>query len=81
LKRLASKHPGKNSEHLLAAAECYVRGTKLMEDFTRIFPFKFQGEMKTKDRKKAAELLRKVKPFEEEAIGHMKRALETWKSR
>ena len=78
LKRLASKHPGKNSEHLLAAAECYAKGAQLMEEFTRIFPFKFQGEMKTKNRKRAAQLLRKVKPFEEEAIGHMKTALEKW---
>jgi DNA-binding HxlR family transcriptional regulator len=80
LKRLADKHPGKHSEHLLAAAECYAKGAKLMEGFTQIFPFRFQGEMNAKDRKKAAELLRKIKPLEEEAIGHMKIALETWKN-
>jgi uncharacterized protein YdhG (YjbR/CyaY superfamily) len=51
-----------------------------MEGFTQIFPFRFQGEMNAKDRKKAAELLRKIKPLEEEAIGHMKIALETWKN-
>ena len=80
LKRLAKKHSGKHAEHLLAAAECYLRSAKLMEEFTRIFPFKFQGEMKIQERKKAAELLRKVKPLEEEAVGHMKKALETWKT-
>ena len=80
LKRLATKHPGKHSEHLLAAAECYAKGAKFMGEFTRIFPFKFQGEMKSKDRKEAAELLRKVRPLEEEAIGHMKKALEMLKS-
>lgn len=79
LERLSEKHFVKHSEHLLAAAECYTKGAKLMEEFTRIFPFKFQGEMKIKDRKKAAELLRKVKPIEEEAIRHMKKALEMWK--
>lgn len=78
LKRLAAKHPGQHSKHLLAAAECYRKGTKLMEEFTRIFPFKFQGEMKAKDRNKAAEILRKVKPLEEEATRHMKKALDTW---
>lgn len=80
LKRLASKHPSKHSKHLLVAAECYAEGARLMEEFTRVFPFKFQGEMKTEDRKKAAEILRKVKPLEEEAIGHMKRSLKTWES-
>jgi len=79
LERLAKKHPGKHVEHLLAAAECYARSAKLMEEFTQIFPFKFQGEMKLKERKKAAELLRQVNPLEEEAIGHMKKAVETWK--
>jgi DNA-binding HxlR family transcriptional regulator len=80
LKRLAEKYPNKLSKHLLAAAECYMKGAKLMEEFTRIFPFKFQGEMKTKNRKKAAEMLRKVKPLEEEAARYMKKALETWTS-
>ncbi len=80
LRRLAKKHPGKHSEHLLAAAECYAKGARFMQEFTRIFPFKFQGAMRTEERRKAAELLRKVKPLEEEAIGHMEKALETWKS-
>jgi hypothetical protein len=80
LKRLSGKHPGNHSKHLLAAAECYAEGARLMETLTRIFPFKFQGDMKTEDREKAAELLRKVKPLEEEAIGHMERALEAWES-
>jgi len=79
LQRLAKRHPGKHAKHLLAAAECYNRSAKLMEEFTRIFPFKFQGEMKTKERKKAAELLRQVKPLEEEAVKHMKKALKMWK--
>ena len=78
LKRLAEKHPGRHTNNLLAAAECYKKGAKLMEKFTQIFPFKLQGEMKTEDRRRAAELLRKVKPLEEEAIKHMKQALKTW---
>lgn len=41
-----------------------------------IFPFKLEGEMKTEDRKRAAETLRKVKPCEEEAVKHMKGTLE-----
>ncbi len=80
LKRLSKKYQGKQSKHLQEAAECYERGAELMKEFTWIFPFKFQGEMKLEDRKKAAEILRKVKPFEEEAIRHMKKALEEWKT-
>jgi len=74
LNRLAKKYTGKQSKHLHEASECYEKGWKLMEEFTRIFPFKFQGEMKLEDRKKGAEILRKVRPFEEEAIKHMKKA-------
>jgi DNA-binding HxlR family transcriptional regulator len=80
LKRLSTKYHGIQSKHLQKAAECYKKGAKLMEEFTRIFPFKFQGEMKLEDRKKGAEILRKVKPFEEEAIKHMKKALEEWET-
>jgi DNA-binding HxlR family transcriptional regulator len=76
LNRLAKKSQGKQSKHLGEASECYEKGWKLMEEFMQIFPFKFQGEMKLEDRKKGAEILRKVKPFEEEAIRHMKKALE-----
>jgi DNA-binding HxlR family transcriptional regulator len=76
LKRLSKKYAGKQSKHLQEAAECYEKAGKLMEEFMRIFPFKFQGEMKLEDRKKGAEILRKVKLFEEEDIKHMKKALE-----
>jgi DNA-binding HxlR family transcriptional regulator len=78
LKRLAKKYPGEQSKHLLKAADCYEKGWKLMKEFTQLFPFKFQGNMSLEDRKKGAELLRKVKLNEEEAIQHMKKALEEW---
>jgi len=79
LERIAKKNSNEYSKQLLAAAKCYKKGMKHMENFMKIFPFKFQGEMKFEDRRKAAELLRKVKPLEEEAIQYMKRALESWK--
>ena len=75
LNRLSKKYPEKQSKYLLEAAEWYEKSGKLMEEFTRIFPFKFQGEMKLEDRQKGAEILRKVKPFEEEAIKHKKKHL------
>jgi DNA-binding HxlR family transcriptional regulator len=74
LNRLAKKCQGKQSKHLGEASECYEKGWKLMEEFMRIFPFKFQGEMKLEDRKKGAEILRKVRPIEEEVIKHMREA-------
>lgn len=80
LRRLAKKYHGKQSKHLQEAGKCYEIGVELMKEFTRIFPFKQQGEMKLEDRKKGAEILRKVKPFEEEAIKHMKKALEEWET-
>lgn len=82
LARLAKKHSGKPSQHLQEAAACYEKGTKIIEQFTKIFPFRgpaYQGKMKLEDRKKAAQLLRRVRPLEEEAIKHMKSALEEWK--
>ena|GEM_PF-1210220 len=80
LKRLSEKYHGKQSKHLQEAAECYEKSAKLMKGFTRIFPFKHQGEMKLEDRKKGAEILRKVRPLEEEAIEHMKKALDEWET-
>lgn len=77
LRRLAGKHKGKQSERLLAASERYGKGAKLMEEFTRIFPFKFEGEMKLADRKRGAEVLRKARLFEEEAIKHLEKAAES----
>jgi len=80
LKRLGKKGRGKQSKHLLDAAKCYEKGTELMTQFTKIFPFKMEGEMKLDDRKKGAELLRKVKPLEEEAVKRMKAALREWET-
>jgi DNA-binding HxlR family transcriptional regulator len=79
LKRLARRYPGKQSKHLLKAAEAYEKGGKLLKEFTQLFPFGFEGDMKQEKRKKGAALLRAVKPCEEEAIKHMKAALEEWK--
>ncbi len=55
LKRLADKLDREQTKRLLKAADCYEKGTRIMEEFTRIFPFRFQGEMKLRDRKKGAE--------------------------
>jgi DNA-binding transcriptional ArsR family regulator len=79
LKRLAQRHPGNQSKSLLKSVEAYEKGWKLMKEFMQLFPFGFRGDMNLERRKKGAALLRAVKPCEEEAIKHMKAALEEWK--
>jgi DNA-binding HxlR family transcriptional regulator len=74
LRRLAQKHPGESSKHLQKAAECYEKELELLKEFTVLFPFKHQGEMKAENRKKGAEILGKVKPLEELAFKHMRNA-------
>jgi DNA-binding HxlR family transcriptional regulator len=78
LKRLAGKYRGKQSKYLKEAAQSYEKGGMLLKEFTQLFPFKPQGEMKAEDCRKGAEILRKVKLSEEEAIAHMKKALVQW---
>jgi len=77
LRRIAGKYKGKQSEHLLEASESYGKGAKLMDEFTKIFPFKFKGDMKLGERKRGAEILRKAKLFEDDAIKSLKKAVET----
>jgi DNA-binding HxlR family transcriptional regulator len=79
LKRLAKRHPGKQSKHLVKAAEAYERGGAIFKEFTQLFPMGFEGDMNLDKSKEGASLLRAVKPCEEEAIAHMKSALEEWK--
>jgi DNA-binding HxlR family transcriptional regulator len=80
LKRLANKHTGKQAQHLQKAAETYQKSASLMKEFTTIFPFRPQGQMKLEDRKNAANILREIKPLEEQAIQHMQKALENWET-
>ena len=51
-----------------------------MKEFTRIFPFKFQGEMKLNDWERGAKILRGVEPFEKKAVFHMENALNQWET-
>ena len=80
LKRLSNKHKGKQSKHLLDASEAYQKSAALMKEFTGIFPFKPQGQMKLQDRKNAANILKKIKPLEEQAIQQMQKALDNWET-
>jgi DNA-binding HxlR family transcriptional regulator len=74
LRRLAGKQTGPLSEHLLEAADSYGKGARLLDEFTRLFPFKFDGAMLLNDRKRGAEILRQAKLHEEDAIRSLKKA-------
>ena len=80
LKRMAKRQRGAQSGHLLEAAASYGEAERLLTRFTEIFPFKMEGEMSMEDRRRGADILRKVRTFEMEAIGHLKRGLEAWET-
>jgi DNA-binding HxlR family transcriptional regulator len=80
LKRLSKTHPGRQAQHLQEAADYCEKSLELMKEFTEIFPFKHHGEMPPEARKKGAEILRRVKPIEEDTIKHMKKALKHWET-
>lgn len=73
LRRLVNKLHWNQSENLQKAAECYESGSKLMEGFCRIFPFNYEGKTTSADLKRGAEILRKVKLLEEEAVTYMEK--------
>jgi DNA-binding transcriptional ArsR family regulator len=74
LSRLSKKFPEKGASHLREASAAYAKGAKLMEEFSSIFPFAFQGQMTKSDRKRGAEILRRIKPLEKQAIDLMKKS-------
>jgi len=86
LKRLAARYHGSQSKRLQEASRHYGEELKLMEEYTRIFPHEWpipndwQKRMKAESLGKGAEILRKLRPLEEEAIRHMREALSEWES-
>jgi DNA-binding HxlR family transcriptional regulator len=76
LKRLINQFHWNHSEDLRKAAEHYQESAKLMEEFTEIFPFKYQGKMNLKDRRRGAEILRNVGVKEQEAVKQMDEVLD-----
>jgi len=80
LRRLYGKRQGREYEPLLEAAECYDREMKLMDEFTRIFPFSDTPSPRTEigpeHIKRGVEILKKIKPLEEQAVRHMKKTLK-----
>lgn len=74
LKGLAKKSGAKQSRYLLEASQSYEKGARLMSSFTKMFPFQFEGEMPLKKRTRGAQILRKVRACEEDAIRRMSKA-------
>ena len=52
--------------------------TFISKEFTKIFPFKLEGEMSPENRKKGASLIRKVRSLDGKAIKQMEKALKKW---
>ncbi len=77
MSRMSRKFEGERSRDLSEASKHYARGAKLMGQFTKLFPFAFEGEMKQADCKKGAEILRNVRRAEEKAIECIERAIES----
>jgi len=75
LKRMSGHMSFSRSRHLSSASDSYAKGAKAMAEFTRIFPFRFEGKMPMSRRRKGASLLREVMAHEERAILRMERAL------
>jgi len=81
LKRLPAATRMKN---LRTAAKCYEKELALMDSYTRIFPYKWpipdnwRTANTRDDLKKGEEILRGIRPLEEEALISLKRAIEEW---
>ena len=78
LERVVSRQSGPYSKNLMEASKIYGKAAGLLEEFTEIFPFKFEGEMSPENRKKGASLIRKVRSFDGKAIEQMEKALKKW---
>jgi DNA-binding transcriptional ArsR family regulator len=73
LKRLSTRTSASVRDHLTASAASYARAAARMEEFSKLFPFGFEGEMKEPDRRKGAGILREARVHEEAAIKDLDR--------
>ena len=73
LKGVARKLPASEAKHVKRSSASYARGAKTLAEFTKIFPFRFEGQMPASKRKKGAALLRQAMACEESAIQHLRK--------
>ena len=60
------------------ASQMYSKVINQLEKFQRIFPFAFDGETPKEKCFEGAEILRATKPFETQALIHLKESYEAW---
>jgi DNA-binding HxlR family transcriptional regulator len=68
LRRIANDFDRNTSQNLHGVVTLCNNSAKLMEEFSRLFPFKYQGEISLTHRKKGADILKKVAMLEEETV-------------
>jgi len=78
LRRLSERYSGARTKNLGRAQRGYAEAAELMRGLTETFPFSMEGEMAMPERRKGAEILRRVREIEEEAVGHLDEALKNW---
>jgi len=73
LRAVSRKVPAARARHLSRAASSYAKGARSLAEFTKMFPFKFEGKMPVTKRRKGARLLREAMSFEEKAISSLRK--------
>ena len=73
LKGISKKMASADARHLARASASYSKGARTLAEFTRIFPFRFEGAMPATKRKRGAALLREAESHEEKAIQHLRK--------
>lgn len=73
LRKVARRAVSTQSRHLSRASVSYSKGAKSLAEFTKLFPFRFEGRMPVRKRRRGAELLLEAQGHEEHAIQHMRK--------
>lgn len=79
LSRMAKRHKGKaQTKFLESAAADFSKAQRIMDDFTKLFPFSWEREFQNGDRDSGAKILLKAKEYFEQAISFMETAHTGW---
>ncbi|MHA2496834.1 MAG: hypothetical protein ACXAEI_15260, partial [Candidatus Hodarchaeales archaeon] len=79
LSRLVKNCEGKpQAEGLSQASTAYQRAAELLQQFTELFPFAFEGELPEEKCKEGAKILLSVEKAELAGIEQLKAALKAW---
>lgn len=79
LSRMAKRYKGKaQSKFLDAAAKSFDKAQKIMDDFTKLFPFSWEREFQNGDRESGAKMLLETRHYFEQAISNMEKAHTEW---